>query len=308
MRRDRLRPGARPRPAQDRAFQRGDRPRMRAGGGAEPQQRMLEQRQQRHRRQPAQRRLGRQPREHAGRRVGERIAAGIVDRDIPALERGEDAARQRAVGRDQRRGLARASRPPRAARPRWRALPPRHWRLRSRRRSSSARVERAAAKSGVASRSCQWSVAAAGRSASERRRSRPCGGRRPSELDLVARDADARAAAPAWRIADGRRRASPSRSVVAPPPISSQERRRDRCRGRAAPRRRAAAWRWWRAAARSPASSRSSRPRSPARRLRGKPRGFGLDQRVAPRRPARWRRARRGSRGHGSRAIFRNRA
>ena len=56
---------------------------------------------------PAERRLGRQPREHAGRRVGERIAAGIVDRHVPARERRQHAAGQRAVGRDQRRGLVR---------------------------------------------------------------------------------------------------------------------------------------------------------------------------------------------------------
>ena len=41
----------------------------------------------------------------ARRRVGERVAAGIVGRDVPARERREHAAGQRAVRRDQRRGL-----------------------------------------------------------------------------------------------------------------------------------------------------------------------------------------------------------
>ena len=79
---------------------------MRAGAGTQPQQRMLEQRQQRDRLQPLERRLDNEPREHAGRRIGERVTAGVVDRDVPARERGEHAARQRPVGRHQRRGLA----------------------------------------------------------------------------------------------------------------------------------------------------------------------------------------------------------
>ena len=56
---------------------------------------------------PPERRLGGELREPAGRRVGEPVAAGIVDRDLPALERGQHAAGERAVGRHQRRGLLR---------------------------------------------------------------------------------------------------------------------------------------------------------------------------------------------------------
>ena len=97
--------GARPRAAQQRALQRGDGGVVRARRCAEPQQRMFQQRQQRHRLQAAERGFRRQPREHAGWRVGERIAAGIVHRHLPALQRGHHAARQRAVGRHQSGGL-----------------------------------------------------------------------------------------------------------------------------------------------------------------------------------------------------------
>ncbi len=90
-----------PRAAQNRALQGRDR------GGIERAQRMLEQRQQRHRRQAVQRGLGGEPREHAGRRVGQRVAAGIVDRHVPARQRRQHAAGQRAVGRHQRGGLVR---------------------------------------------------------------------------------------------------------------------------------------------------------------------------------------------------------
>ena len=65
----------------------------------------LTQRQQRHRRQVLERGLGGEPREHAGLGVGQRVAAGIVGRHVPASERGADAARQRAVRRHQRGGL-----------------------------------------------------------------------------------------------------------------------------------------------------------------------------------------------------------
>ena len=72
---------------------------------AEPRQRMLEQRQQADRRQSLDGGLRGQPREQTGRRVGERIAAGIVDRDVPARQRRQHPAGERAVGRDQRGGL-----------------------------------------------------------------------------------------------------------------------------------------------------------------------------------------------------------
>ncbi len=61
------------------------------------EQRMLEHGKQRHRLGAAKADVGDQARKHPGRRVGERVAGGIVDGDIPALERGDDAPRQRAV-------------------------------------------------------------------------------------------------------------------------------------------------------------------------------------------------------------------
>src|SRR5262249_28457494 len=91
--------------AQDRPFERRDRARVGAFGGAEPRERMLDEGEQRNRGKPAERGLRRQPREPPGGRVRERIAAGIVDRDLPAFERRQHPARQGAFGRDQGGGL-----------------------------------------------------------------------------------------------------------------------------------------------------------------------------------------------------------
>ena len=99
------RTGARTRPAQHGHFQRGDCVRVRAGGRAKPEARMLQQREQRDRLESAQRGLRDEPREHAGLGIGQAIAAGIVGLDVPALERRRDAARQRAIRRHQRGGL-----------------------------------------------------------------------------------------------------------------------------------------------------------------------------------------------------------
>src|SRR5262245_65985375 len=73
---------------------------MRMAGLArtEPHERMLEQGEQADRRQPSQRSLGGEPCKAPGRRVGERVAARIVDRDLPACERRERAAGKAAVG------------------------------------------------------------------------------------------------------------------------------------------------------------------------------------------------------------------
>src|SRR5262249_17493341 len=86
---------------------RRDRARVGAFGGAEPRERMLEEGEQRNRGKPAERGVRRQPREPPGGGIRERIAAGIVDRDLPAFERRQHPARQGAVGRDQGRGLVR---------------------------------------------------------------------------------------------------------------------------------------------------------------------------------------------------------
>ena len=77
--------GARPRPAQDRTLERSDRARIVAH--AEPQQRMFEQAEQRDRREPAERGFGGKPRENSGRRLRQRLAAGIFGNDLPSFER-----------------------------------------------------------------------------------------------------------------------------------------------------------------------------------------------------------------------------
>jgi len=97
----------RPRAAQDGLFERRDRARVSAFGDAEPRERVLEEGEQRNRRKPAERGVRRQPREPSRGRVRERVAAGIVDRDFPALQRRQHPTRQGAVGRDQGRGLVR---------------------------------------------------------------------------------------------------------------------------------------------------------------------------------------------------------
>ena len=99
--------GLGPRAAQHGALEHGNGLAMRTCRRAEPQQGMLEQRQQRDRLQPVERRLGGQPRKASGLRLGQRIAAGIVGRDMPAFQCRHDAARQSAIRRHQSRGLAR---------------------------------------------------------------------------------------------------------------------------------------------------------------------------------------------------------
>ena len=295
--------GLRPRPAQHRALQRSIAAAC-APVRVQPQQRMLEQRQQRHRREPAERRLGDQPREHAGRRVGQRVAAGIVDRHVPARQRRQHAPRQRAVGRDQRGGLARRlDRLAQRDRDRERLL------LGvgglDHRDATPAHASHAPQSPARRERCCQMSVAAAGRSASETRRSRPCGAGGRARRPPRARCRCA-AAVPAWRIADGRPRrdAAGSRGRRGPDQLPGRvvEVGVEAGQHHGAVRQ---AWRWSRSASRSPASSRSSRPRSPARRAGGEPRRLGGDQQVAPRGRLDRVPFRRGSLGHCSRAILR---
>ncbi len=80
---------------------------MGAGRRAEPRQRMLEEREQLHRREPLERCVCDETREHAGCGLAERIAAGIVRRDVPAFERDQDPPRQRAIRRHQGGGARR---------------------------------------------------------------------------------------------------------------------------------------------------------------------------------------------------------
>ncbi len=97
------RAGPRPRPAQNRALERDDS--LLGMARTEPQQRMLEQAEQGHRRKAAERRVDRQPGKRSSRRVGQRIAAAILGVDFPARQRGVNAPRQRAVRRHQGGGL-----------------------------------------------------------------------------------------------------------------------------------------------------------------------------------------------------------
>ena len=195
-------------------------------------------------------------------------------------------------------------RPPRATRPRWRALLPRRWRLRSCASDASAcvgggvEIFRAAARlpafggGGRAQgfRDQQLAAVRRGR-ASCVTSSRAMPMRREQRLHGELRMA-------------GGGRAVVRLVVVVAGDQRPGWRRRDRCRGRAAPRRRAAAWRWSRAAWRSPASSRSSRRRSPARRCwraaRLRPRSACRAARPASIAPCSVR-----MRRPGSRAIFR---
>src|ERR1043166_6120370 len=66
---------------------------------------MFEQRKQGDRRQSAERRVRDEPREAPRRSVDKRISAGVVDRDIPALQRRDYPSRQRPIRRRQRGGL-----------------------------------------------------------------------------------------------------------------------------------------------------------------------------------------------------------
>ena len=84
----------RPRAAQDCTLERGDGPLL-----AEPQQRVLEQGQERHRRSTVERRRGGEAGKNSRRRVGERVAAGIFRGNVPAsLKRRARVARARDQG------------------------------------------------------------------------------------------------------------------------------------------------------------------------------------------------------------------
>ena len=78
-------------------------------------QRMLEQRQQRHRRQLLGRGRGNAEQQRARRRFRQRPAGAVVGLDPPAREQRRDPRGELAVGGHQRSGFARASRAPRAA-------------------------------------------------------------------------------------------------------------------------------------------------------------------------------------------------
>ena len=76
------------RAAQQRAFKHGRRMVMRALPLAEPEQRMLEQGEQRHGLKPAERDFRRESGEQAGMGIGEHVTARVINLHAPAVERG----------------------------------------------------------------------------------------------------------------------------------------------------------------------------------------------------------------------------
>ncbi len=77
------------------------------GVAAERAQRMLEQREQRHRRESTVGRVREEAEERTRRGMRQRLASGIVDLDVPAPQFARDTPRQRAIRRHKRRGLGR---------------------------------------------------------------------------------------------------------------------------------------------------------------------------------------------------------
>ena len=98
--------GAGTRAAQHRLFKCCNGAGMRALSATQPDQRMLEQAEQADRSKPVERDFRGQAGKHPRGGIGERVATGIVDLDLPAFERGDDAARQGAVGRHKGCGFA----------------------------------------------------------------------------------------------------------------------------------------------------------------------------------------------------------
>jgi len=98
-RRSRLRTGA----AQQREFERLGCGLEGAVGGAEPAHRMFQERQQRRRCEAARDGLRGETGENAGGGLDQRVAAGIVEVEVPAVERRHHPPRQRAVRGHQRR-------------------------------------------------------------------------------------------------------------------------------------------------------------------------------------------------------------
>lgn len=93
-----LRPGA----AQQRQFEGLDGVPERAGCAAEPKQRMLQEREQGRRLQPLAGCFRGEAGKNAAWRIHQRVAAGIVEFEIPAGQRRHHPPRQRAIRRHQR--------------------------------------------------------------------------------------------------------------------------------------------------------------------------------------------------------------
>ena len=121
--------------------------------------------------------------------------------------------------------------------------------------------------SGSASRSCHCAVALDGRIVSDTSTSRPMRRRRAENFDIAALDAEAiqQRVHRELRMVRGGLRGELALRVPDAADQSARRPRRDRCRAPAAPPRPAAGWRRRAGISRSPASSRSSPPRSPGR-------------------------------------------
>ena len=96
----------RARAAQDEPLQLPNQAAEAGGTLASSGQRMLEHREQRHRRQILRHRTGGEAQERAGLRLGEGASSGIVNNKIPALQLGGHPAGKAAIGRGERGGLA----------------------------------------------------------------------------------------------------------------------------------------------------------------------------------------------------------
>ena len=219
---------------------------------------MGEERQHPHRPQVVGGRVGGEPGEAAGRRLGERDAGRILDARCPS-----GRVRPSTRVASARSGVTRAAVRPgsagsRAGRSRWRAPPRARPPPRRGRGPRSRPRQRDASSGGI---SDHRSVVSAGRRASDRRRlraARPPAARRGSSTSARATRRCRRRGGAGWP-ADGRGpdRSRRRRAADRPPALLVEI----ACRGPAAPRRRSAGARWRRAGRRWPAPSRSSPPR-----------------------------------------------
>ena len=134
-------------------------------------------------------RLGGEPRKNAGGRLQQRVAAGIVEVEVPAAQRRHHPPRQRAVRRHQRRRFVQMPRLAHRDRDRKR-LHLRIGRLDHREIFHAARQSSRRSRA-RRSRSCHCAVAFDGRIASDTSTSRPCGAGCAENFDIAALDAEA---------------------------------------------------------------------------------------------------------------------
>ena len=215
---------------------------------------------------PLRRGFGREPGKDAGRRVHQRVAAGIVEFEIPARQRRHHPPRQRAVRRHQRRGLVEMPRLAHRDGDRERL----HLGIG---RLDHGEVFHAAAKSLPRSRAApagraiapSRSKAASPRTPAPRVHAAPARPRISTSPRVMPKPIQQRVHR-VLRMVRRRRRGEFALRVTDAADRSARHPRRDRCRAPAAPRRLAAALPPHAGILRWPASSRSSLPRSPGHR------------------------------------------